>query len=72
MAEKIKLDDKEYAIDHLSEEGKLNLSALSFASDRIEELNNHLALLMRAKNSYVGSLKQEMLSGKAGFLFGDN
>jgi len=30
-----------------------------------------LALLQRAKNSYMDSLTKEMLSDKAGFLFDD-
>jgi len=29
-------------------------------------------LLRRAKNSYVDSIKQEMIADKAGFLFGDD
>ena len=69
---KIKLEDKEYDIEQLSEAGQSQLRALKFVTERIEELNNHQALLQRAKNSYVDSLKKEMLSDKAGFLFGDN
>jgi hypothetical protein len=72
MVQKIKLEDKEYDVTHLSEAGKSQISALKFVTERINELNNHQALLHRAKNSYVDSLKKEMLSDKAGFLFGDN
>lgn len=72
MAQTIKLDDKEYDFDDFSETGKSTLLALRFVTERLLELNNHQALLQRAKNSYVDSLKKEMLSNKAGLLFGDN
>jgi hypothetical protein len=72
MGKKIKIQDKEYDIDLLSESAKIHVSALKFADDRIKELSNHQALLQRAKNSYMDSLRKEMLSDKAGFLFEDN
>jgi hypothetical protein len=72
VIQKIKLQDKEYDVDRLSEDGRLKLSALTFVTERIQELTNHKALLKRAKNSYMDSLKKEMLSDKAGFLFEDN
>ena len=72
MDQKFKLGDKEYDVSDLSESGKITLSALAFTIERIQELTNHQALLQRAKNSYGESLKKEMLSDKAGFLFGDN
>jgi len=76
MAEKLRFDDKDYDVDHLSDNGKLHLSKLQadlkFVTERIQELTNTHALLQRAKKSYIYTLKQEMLSDKAGFLFGDN
>jgi hypothetical protein len=72
MAQKIKLDDKEYEVDSLTEQAKTQLKALQFASHRLEELSNMQALLQRAKKSYIESLKLEMLSEKSGFLFGDS
>ena len=71
MEQKFKLGDKEYDIDDLSEAGRVQLSGLAFILERIQELTNHQAVLQRAKNSYGESLKKEMLSGKAGFLFED-
>lgn len=68
MGRKVKLDDEEYDVEHLSDQAKASLASLQFASTRIHELNNMQALLQRAKNSYVDSLKKEMLSAKAGFL----
>ena len=71
MSQKIKLDDKEYDVSDLSENAKATLASLQFATQRIQELNNMQALLVRAKNSYVEGLKREMLSNKAGYLLED-
>ena len=71
MSQKIKLDDKEYDMSDLSENAKATLASLQFATQRIQELNNMQALLVRAKNSYVEGLKREMLSSKAGYLLED-
>ena len=71
MAQKIKIDDKEYDVDNLSEKGRATLMSLQFATQRFQELNNMQALLVRAKNSYLESLKKEMLSSKAGYFLDD-
>ena len=71
MGQIIKLDDKEYSVENLSDQAKSSLTLLRFAEVRLKELTNMRALLQRAKNSYVDSLKKEMLSSKAGFLFDD-
>lgn len=72
MSRKIKLEDVEYDVENLSERAKATLASLEFATARIHELNNMAALLGRAKNSYIESLKHEMLSRKAGFLLDDD
>ena len=71
MSKKIKLGDKEYDVNNLSEKGKATLASLQFATQRLQELNNMQALLVRAKNSYVEGLKREMISSKAGYLLED-
>ena len=71
MAQKIKLDDAEYEVENLSEQAKAYIATLKFTDTRLQELTNMRALLQRAKHSYVDSLKKEMLSSKAGFLFDD-
>ena len=68
MAQKIKLGDNEYDAANLSDEGKVVLNLLQFSTQKLQELNNMQALLQRAKNSYIESLKQESLSQKAGYL----
>ena len=72
MPKKIKIDDQEYDFDSLSDEKKSIVATLNFIDNRTQELVNIQALLQRAKNSYIESLKKEMLSDKAGFLFGDD
>ena len=72
MAQKIKLDEKEYEVETLSDEVRAKLNLIQFATKREQELTNMQALLQRAKNSYIESLKQEMLSKKAGFLFDED
>ena len=72
MGKKIKLDDMEYEVENLSDQAKATFAYLQYTTTRMEELGNMQALLQRAKNSYVESLKQEMLSSKAGLLFRDD
>ena len=72
MASKFKIDGTEYDVQNLTEKGKAALASLQFATKRLQELNNMQSLLQRAKNSYVDSLKREMLSNKAGVLFGND
>ena len=67
MGQKFKLDDKEYEVENLSDQASATLNALKFVTERLQELHNMHALLQRAKQSYVKSIKQEMLSSKAGF-----
>lgn len=71
MGQKIRLDDIELDAEALSSQGKATLLSLQFASNRLDELGNMTALLQRAKNSYVDSLKKEMLSQKAGIIIDD-
>ena len=70
MGQKIKLEDKEYNVANLSDQAQATVTALQFVTTRMQELNNMQALLQRAKNSYVDSLKKEMISNKSGLLFG--
>lgn len=72
MAQKLKLDDKEYDVSDLSENARAQLTSLQFADEKLKELTNMQALLQRAKNSYVEGLKKEMISNKAGLLFGED
>jgi hypothetical protein len=72
VGQKIKLGGKDYEVDNLSDQVKTALASLQFATTRLQELDNMQAVLQRAKNSYVESLKKEMLSSKAGAFFEDD
>ena len=72
MSQKFTLDNIEYDVDTLDQSAKTKLVSLNFVLNKIQELTNMQAVLQRAKNSYVDSLKKEMLSNKAGFLFGED
>ncbi len=54
----IKIDDKEYEIDDLSEEAKNQLQAIQFASQEIVRLQLKLAAMQTARNSYGRALKE--------------
>lgn len=72
MDQKIKLGDKEYEVKDLSDKAKATLASLQFANLRVQELESLQILLRRAKNSYIESIKEEVLSSKAGLLIGDD
>ena len=72
VVQKFKLDDKEYDISEISDSARAQLASLHFVEARLTELKNMEALLQRAKNSYVDGLKKEVISGKAGLLFGED
>ena len=72
MSQKIKLDENEYDVEKLSTQAKQTLASLNFSNNRITELNNMLALLVRAKNSYIDSLRSEVVAKKSGFNFNED
>ena len=69
---KIKLDDKEYDIANSSDRVRNLTDSLQNVSARIQESNNMVAILTKAKRAYIEGLKSEMLSAKAGFDFGSD
>ena len=72
MGQKIKIDETEYDVDKISDEARKHLIALQFTTSKLQELKNMQALLTRAKNSYMETIKKEILSEKAGFLLNDD
>ena len=72
MGKKIQIDEVTYDLDNLSDKARAAIQLLQFSEKRLQELSNMKALLQRARNSYMDSLRQEVLSNKAGLLLGDN
>ena len=71
MTEKFELDGIEYKISEISSVARSKLKLLDFTHRKLLELENMVALLTRAKRSYIESLKAEMFAGKAGFIVDD-
>ena len=69
---KLKLDDKEYEVEVLSAKAQQLTADLQNITVRIQETNNMIAILTKAKRAYIADLKSEMLSAKAGFDFGND
>jgi len=69
MVQKIRIEDKEYDVDTLSTSGQQNLAAFQTLTSKIQESQNMLAILNKARTAYMNDLKQEMISSKAGFSF---
>ena len=72
MMQKFMLDEREYDLSELNDNSRAQFASLTFVDEKLRELKNMHALLQRAKNSYVESLKQEVISDKAGFLLDDD
>lgn len=68
----ITFDKTDYDVSLLGGSGRTTLSMLDFVTGRITELENKTAAMQSAKNSYVKSLKQELLIAKAGLVFVEN
>ena len=72
MNNKVKFDGTEYDLSEMSELAKRQLDSLRFTTARLDELRNLQALLVRAKNSYVETLKAEVISKKSGLILDDD
>lgn len=71
MAQKIKINNREYDIDSLSDTAKNFCEQLRVLDMAINEKNNLSAVLLKAKKAYIMDLKSEMLSQKAGYDFSE-
>jgi len=61
----IKIDEKEYELDTLSEEAKAQLGMLQFVDAELQRVNAQTAVLQTARLAYSKAL-QEHLSGFGG------
>ena len=60
MADKatIKIDDKEYAIDELSNEAKALVQSILYVNNKITDLRSQIAVLNAAREYYLNNLRQ--------------
>ena len=54
----IKIDDKDYDVDDLSEEQKAQVGSLNFADAEINRLGFQVAEMQTARNAYAIALKE--------------
>ena len=71
MGQKIQLDDREYDIENMTERAKAAVKDIQFINFRLQHLENMKAILTRAKISYIETIKQEIISNKAGIILDD-
>jgi len=57
---KIKIDDKEYDTDNMSDNAKAQLASLQFNDVHINRLRNELAIADTARMAYTAALKKEL------------
>jgi hypothetical protein len=53
----IKIDNKDYELDSLSEEAKAQLGMLQFVDAELQRLQGQTAILQTARMAYVNALK---------------
>ena len=66
---KVKIGSNEYNYSEMNDNCKSLADRLQSIHIRINEANNMVAILTKAKRAYISDLKSEMLSAKAGFDF---
>lgn len=66
MKKVLRLDGKDYDISRLSEEGLQTLAFFQHSTKRVQEAQNILALLIKARNAYIADLKNEIIKERTG------
>ncbi len=56
----IKIDDKDYELESLSDEAKNQLVSLQFVDTELQRLNAQAAVLQTARLAYVNALKDAL------------
>ena len=56
----IKIDDKEYDLDLLSNEVKNQLASLNFVDAELQRLNAQIAVFQTARATYANALRQSL------------
>jgi hypothetical protein len=56
----IKIDNKEFDVETLSEDAKAQIISLRSCDQRMQDLQQELAILQTARNAYSNALKAEL------------
>ena len=62
MSDTIKIDDKEFSIEDMSDEQKSLVQAIKFCDVKTMEVQNELAALKTARQAYVNDLGERLKS----------
>tara|TARA_X000001036_G_C20198494_1_gene610526 strand:- start:13 stop:249 length:237 start_codon:yes stop_codon:yes gene_type:complete len=57
---KVKIDDKEYEFDDLSQEAKNQLQAIQYVDQEVLRAQMHVAALQTARNAYGKALQEAL------------
>jgi hypothetical protein len=66
MTKQIRIDGDVYNVEDFSETAQNLTKNILFVRQRIGELTNNHALLVRAKNSYIADLNSDIVQGRSG------
>ena len=58
----IKIDEKDYELDNLSEEAKSQLAMLQFVDAELQRVNAKAAVLQTARNAYSKALNDALIA----------
>ena len=62
-AQTITIDDKEYALDSLSDAAKAQVTNLRVTDQEISRLQQQMAIMQTARKAYANALQAELPSG---------
>ena len=57
---KIKINEKEFEIDNLSDEAKSHIASLQFVQNEIKVMTARIAVYKTAENNYLKALQNEI------------
>ena len=61
----IKIDEKDYELDNLSEDAKGQLLSLQFVDGELQRLNAQSAVLQTARVAYAKALNEALAAGQS-------
>lgn len=71
QAETVRLGDTDYPVSRLSAEGRQALDSYTRINAHIQHLKNMQAVLTKARDAYIATLKDEIVSTRTGLDFSD-
>jgi hypothetical protein len=64
------IDGNSYRVSDLSDDGRVQLEQLLFVQRNLNLLKNKIAVMTKAKNSYISDLKSDMVESRSGIDLG--